>query len=57
VVTTAALVWVLVRNYLPARNWVLAGADVALLALALGVLVLCVRFIRRPRAAGAASGG
>jgi len=52
-VTRSALAYVLVTDYLPKGNWVLAAADLALLLMALSVLALAVKFIRRRKVATA----
>jgi carbon starvation protein len=49
VMTMTALVWVLVTDYLPKRNWVLSAADIILLVLSTAVLALSVRFVVRLR--------
>lgn len=54
VTTVAALLIVLVRDYLPKGNVVLSVGDLVLLLLACGVIVLCVKFfVKRRRAAAA----
>ncbi len=50
-----ALVWVLFKSYIPLGNWILCAADVLLLALAIGVVSLCVKFLRQHRQAKAAA--
>lgn len=48
--TIASLVYLLIRTYLPSGNVVLIGADILLLALALGVIGLSFKAIARLRA-------
>jgi len=55
ILTVTALVWLLLTSYIPSGNLILCTADVVLLALAVGVIALCVKFIRnRPTSAAAA---
>ncbi|MCX8043421.1 MAG: carbon starvation protein A [Desulfobacterota bacterium] len=49
VTTIAALLIVLVKDYLPNGNLVLSSGDLALLVLASGVVVLCIRFFAKKR--------
>ena len=49
--TIASLSYYLVNTYLPTGNWLLAGTDILLLLLALGVLALSLREFARERLA------
>jgi len=50
VTTIAALIVVLVKDYIPKGNLALSAGDILLLCLAGGVIVLCIKFFRRQRA-------
>lgn len=54
VTTIAALIVVLVRDYIPKGNAVLSAGDILLLCLAVGVIVLCIKFFLRQRATASA---
>lgn len=51
VTTVAALLIVLLKDYLPKGNLVLSAGDIVLLCLTGGVIVLCVKFFSRLRSA------
>jgi carbon starvation protein len=51
ITTIASLILILVKDYIPKQNYMLAAGDIVLLALAAGVTVLFIkRYRNRPRA-------
>jgi carbon starvation protein len=56
VITTITSLALLLWRYISGKNWALAAADVLLLALALGVVVMTLRYFRGGRAAAQADG-
>ena len=54
-ITTIASLAILFRQYLRAKNYVLAAADAALFALAMGVVMLVIRLFRKERVRSATS--
>jgi carbon starvation protein len=45
VTTGASLIWLLLNNYLPNRNYTLVAADILLIILSFGVIVLSAKII------------
>ncbi len=49
ITTIASLVIILVNDYIPKQNYMLAAGDILLLALAVGVVVLAIKKFRNPQ--------
>ncbi len=48
ITTVASLIYLLVTNFIPNKNYPLAAIDILLFVLAIGVIIITVKFIRSP---------